>query len=260
MADRVLPGPVDSSARISEAVSVHTSKIYDSCRDKDCIEDLRVYPTLTAQTYIDSALSVRPRRAELLYVDTAVEPLYFNRGYYTIDATYYYRVNCEAYPGGGAISGLAVFTKRVILYGGEGEVKIFSSAGAPGDVLGQPRALVEAVDPIILNTKLADAGAVEKDVTPEQIPAFILAEFGEDLVFGDGQRQLLASLGQFSIIRLERDTQLLLPSYSYCFPDKECVGTAPDEDPCTLFSRIPFPVDEFYPPDLAAEEAAAADA
>jgi hypothetical protein len=35
MADRVLPGPVDSAACIREAVCVHTKKIFDSCRDKD---------------------------------------------------------------------------------------------------------------------------------------------------------------------------------------------------------------------------------
>jgi hypothetical protein len=31
-------------------------------------------------------------------------------------------------------------------------------------------------------------------------------------------------------------------------PDKECIGSN-EEDPCTLFARIHFPVDEFFPPD-----------
>lgn len=35
MADRVVPGPVESSASIREAVCITTKKIYDSCRDKD---------------------------------------------------------------------------------------------------------------------------------------------------------------------------------------------------------------------------------
>ena len=38
------------SQEITEAVCVHTRKIYDSCRDKDCAEDLRVYPTLCSVT------------------------------------------------------------------------------------------------------------------------------------------------------------------------------------------------------------------
>lgn len=47
---------------------------------------------------------------------------------------------------------------------------------------------------------------------------------------------------------LERDSQLVIPVYNYCFPENECVGTT-DDDPCTLFGRIRFPVEEFYPPD-----------
>lgn len=35
MNDRVVPGPVQDSCGIREAVCIHTKKIYDSCRDKD---------------------------------------------------------------------------------------------------------------------------------------------------------------------------------------------------------------------------------
>jgi hypothetical protein len=31
-------------------------------------------------------------------------------------------------------------------------------------------------------------------------------------------------------------------------PEKECIGPG-DDDPCSLFSRISFPVNEFFPPD-----------
>ena len=33
---------------LRQAMSIHTRKITDACRDKDCIEDLRVYLTITA--------------------------------------------------------------------------------------------------------------------------------------------------------------------------------------------------------------------
>ena len=42
MADRIVPGPVDSNDCIKEAVCINTRKILDSCRDKDCVEDVRV--------------------------------------------------------------------------------------------------------------------------------------------------------------------------------------------------------------------------
>ena len=37
------------------AMSIHTRKITDSCRDKDCIEDLRVYLTKGSQSLFESA-------------------------------------------------------------------------------------------------------------------------------------------------------------------------------------------------------------
>ena len=80
MPDRAAPVSADSAAVIREAVSVHTRKIFDSCRDKDCVDDLRVFPTLSSQAYIDNALSLRPRSAELLYIAVSVEPISFNRG------------------------------------------------------------------------------------------------------------------------------------------------------------------------------------
>ena len=127
MADRVVPGPVDSSASIREAVCIHTKKIYSGCRDKDCIEDLRVFPTVSSRAYIDAAFSIRPGSAELLYTAVNVEEITFNRGYYTVDVTYFYKVTGEAFPGNNTVTGLAVFDKRVILFGSEGNAKIFSS-------------------------------------------------------------------------------------------------------------------------------------
>ena len=66
---------------------------------------------------------------------------------------------------------------------------------------------------------------------------------------GDGHR-LYVTLGQFSMIRLERDTQLLMPVYDYCVPSKECAcgGCDCQEDPCELFRSVQFPMGEFFPP------------
>ena len=63
----------------------------------------------------------------------------------------------------------------------------------------------------------------------------------------DGRRVYL-TLGQFSIIRLERDSQLLIPAYDYCVPQKECPGCG-EEDPCAVFRRVQFPMEEFFPPN-----------
>ena len=62
-------------------------------------------------------------------------------------------------------------------------------------------------------------------------------------------RRLLVTIGQFSIVRLERDTQLLIPTFDYCVPSKTCPpsGTAGTESPCEVFSQIEFPMDAFFP-------------
>ena len=250
MADRVAPGPVENAACIKEAVCIHTRKIFDSCRDKDCVEDLRVYPTVCSQAYIDSAFSVRPRSAELLYAHVNVEEITFNRGYYTVDVTYFYKIKGETFPAGNTVTGLAIFDKRVMLFGSEGSVKTFSSEN-PCTIFApdMPVGVVESVDPICLHMKLVDADTAGlADPEDRTIPDSITGAFDEGLVFSDTQRKLYVTIGQFSIIRLERDTQLLIPAYDYCMPEKECQGSTED-DPCTMFSRIRFPVEEFFPPN-----------
>ena len=154
MPDKTMPGPVQDSACVREAVCIHTKKIYDSCKDKDCIEDLRFYPTQSAQSVIERAVSIRAGKAELLYVYIDVEPVGFNRGFFTVDVRYYYKVTAEAFVGAARpveISGLCVFDKRVILFGSEGAAKIFSSQtaldGMDEQLLRQsnlPTAVVEA--------------------------------------------------------------------------------------------------------------------
>lgn len=58
-----------------------------------------MYPTACSQARLDSALSVRPRSAELLCADVHVKEITFNKGYYTVDVTYFYRVRGETFPG-----------------------------------------------------------------------------------------------------------------------------------------------------------------
>lgn len=251
MADRIVPGPVESTARVREAVCIRTRKIFDSCKDKDCIEDLRVYPTQSSQCYIENAFSVRPKSAQLLYADVHVEAMSFHRGYYTVDVTYYYRITGETLPCNNPICGLAVFDKRVMLFGSEGCVKTFGSdsCGICTDNAA-PIGVVEAVDPLALSLKIVEADChMTTDDEQRAIPEGILRAFHEQLVLTGTAKRLYVTLGQFSIIRLERDTQLLIPAYDYCMPDKECEGCGQSDDPCTLFSRIRFPVEEFFPPD-----------
>ena len=87
-----------------------------------------------------------------------------------------------------------------------------------------------------------------KECNLVQIPNCISEVFDEELVMNDENRRLYVSLGQFSIIRLERDAQLVVPVVEYSIPTKECCDSPGcGEDPCEMFSRIPFPADQFAP-------------
>lgn len=114
-----------------EAVCVDAGRVYDSCSDKDCIEDMRVYFTERDQMVVDHAASIRARRAEVITTYIDVEALPFNRGYYSCDLTFFFEVEIEVYAGHGmpcsTVCGVGMFQKKVILYGSEGNVRVFSS-------------------------------------------------------------------------------------------------------------------------------------
>jgi hypothetical protein len=233
---------------IKEAVCLHAQKIYDACRDRDCPEDLRVYFTRSGQAVIDGAVNVKCRDAELVWCGLDVERVAYNRGFYSVDVRYYYRITADAHTGAvrpSEVCGLAVYNKSVILFGSEGNAKTFSGTGGPGYLTSLPTAVVEAVDPVCLHIKLTDK---QPDSAPfPELPEHISECFDGDLLLEGGERFVYCTLGQFSIVRLERGTQLVMPAYDFCMPEKECVGSS-DDNPCDLFRSIKFPVDEFFPP------------
>lgn len=253
MPEKVSPGPLRGNPPPREAVCIHTRKVYDSCREKECLKDIRVYLTASSQAILENTINVKPKAAELLWTYIDVEPITYNRGFFTVDVRYFYKVTLDAFCGVGrpkTICGLAVYDKRTVLFGSEGSARIFSSdfvAGAQDiqnlERTNLPVAVVEVVDPVVLGSKVLDTCC---DNTVTDVPADICGCFDDDLVIANEGRQLYVTLGQFSIIKLERDIQLLMPAYDFCMPDKECAGNP--EDPCALFQNFQFPVDEFFPP------------
>ena len=245
-----------SAEDLNEAQAIHTQKITDSCRDKDCIEDLRVYLTRESQTVLDGAACAKVRCADLLCANVDVESVAFDSNRYCVDVTFYYRVLADAMVSGckpTALSGLAVFSKRVVLCGEDSKVHVFTSGGNGPSCCGKtkPTAVVEVLDPMVLASKVRDICECGcKESATAQIPCAISDLFDGDLVLAGESRRLLVTLGQFSLIRLERDAQLVVPVLRYSLPCKECCeGSGCAEDPCEMFSRIPFPAESFNPTD-----------
>ena len=244
---------------LQQAMSIHTRKITDSCRDKDCIEDLRVYLTKGSQALLDGCTGARVRCAELLHTDIDVEPVAFDRNHYCIDVTFYYRILADATIGTtrpAALYGLAVFTKRAVLCGEDGRAHIYRSDTRLGAADGctrlhanRPTAVVEVLDPMVLSSKVKEVCDCKcKEECALQLPEAIVGMFDDELVLSGERRRLYVTLGQFSIIRLERDAQLIVPVLDYAIPTKECCETPGcAEDPCEMFSRIPFPATQFAP-------------
>lgn len=242
--------PCDA-AQLRNALSIHTRKITDSCRDKDCVEDIRVYLTKGSQAILDTASSAKVRCADILSTYVDVEPVAFDRNHYCVDVTFYYRVLADAIIGSNrpaALYGVAAFSKRVVLCGEESQAHIYTSDGLDGEsgcAGSLPVAVVEVLDPIVLSSRIKEVCDCQRQENAH-IPTKVSRMFDDELVLSGDRRRLYVTLGQFSIIRLERDIQLVVPVLGYSIPTKECCeSTGCVENPCELFSRIPFPANQF---------------
>ena len=249
----------DSCSR-KENVCVNVDRVYDCCKDRDCMVDLRVYVNNSAQELLNRAINVKPVSADLLWTYIDVEALPFNRGFYTVDVKFFFKTYFDLFTGVGRptrIEGLATFDKRIILFGSEGGANIYSSLYAPTahDVemlmrTNLPKATVEVVQPIMLSAKLVDVcdrkfGCGHVDLT--SVPEAICKCFDGCLCEPEEGKNLYTTLGLFSIVRLLREVQLLIPSYDFCVPQRECSSPS-EEDPCAFFYKMEFPQDEFFPP------------
>ena len=114
-----------------EPVCIDAQRVYDSCSDKDCLKDLRVYFSDYNQELIDNAVNVRIKDADVITVYVDTEPVPFHRGFYSIDITIFFNVCLDVFmtPGSSpqTVTGMSVYSKKAILYGSEGSVRTFSS-------------------------------------------------------------------------------------------------------------------------------------
>lgn len=247
-----------------EAVCIDAYRVYDSCGDKDCLEDLPVYFTEAGQHMIDKAVNVRIRDADVLTVYIDLEPVPFHKGFYSVDMTFFFDVALDVFLAPAAmpvtVCGLSVFNKKVILYGSEGNVKIYTSDFTLDDpdiqnapVRNLPKASVQVATPIGLSARLCER---REPCTPScRIPECICKRFGGAFPCNTAEKSVLVSIGIFTIVQIERNVQMLVPTYDFCIPEKECVASS--DDPCEMFSRIEFPTNEFFPPrvtDLNADD------
>ena len=130
-------GGFKAPGSFKEAVCIDGGRVYDSCCDRDCLEDLRCFFTPKGQEIIQQALNVRIRSAEIINVFVDVEPVHFNRGYYACDLTFFFLVKFDVFCSPRSkpvpVRGVCFFDKKAILYGSEGNVRVFSNEFSKDD-------------------------------------------------------------------------------------------------------------------------------
>ena len=249
-----------------DMVCVDTCRVLDSCRDKDCFEDVRVFLTCPGAEMLNRAGAVRAKAAKVVWACVDMDSVPFNRGFYQLLIRIWCRIGLEMCLGQGntqETEGIAVVEKKVVLYGGEGNISVFRSelsdtgfcscGGKPtvgGNTL--PQAVFEVADPIVLDTRVnecACSGCASADDVPERVTAYLSAPLA------DCPSRVTVSLGFFSVVRIERPAQYLISAVEYSVPEKQCAAP-PVEDACSLFRQMAFPTAEFsssgapapYPP------------
>lgn len=80
MADNRACSPCGNAGR--ETVCIDCNRILDSCKDKDCFSDVRVYLTEFGQELIDKCAAIRVKCTKIVGVNIDTEPVQFNRGFY----------------------------------------------------------------------------------------------------------------------------------------------------------------------------------
>ncbi len=251
-----------------ETVCIDTYRVLDSCRDKDCFEDVRVYLNSFGQELINRSQNVRTKTAETVAATLDVSAVPFNRGFYQINIRIFVKVTVEICCNGmpQEVTGIAVVEKHVILFASEGNVSIFKSDPFDDNHCRRPNlsgnrvntnmpvAVLETVDPIVLGAKIVEPhNCCSCCCAPDEIPEHVLCDMGGGIADDDGDRILVVSLGFFSVVRIERPAQYLINATEYTVPDKECVSPEND-DPCALFRTMSFPVNEFYPPSFIPQD------
>ena len=250
-----------SNPHQKENICIDTYRVLDSCRDKDCYENVKVYLTDFGEEIIERTSTIRAKCAKILssYIDVVDVP--FNRGFYQLNIKIYTKITFEACICPGNVQefdGIAVVEKKVILFGSEGNVNVFKSELNGSGFCDEhscnstqtnnlPIAVLETVDPIVLNVKVIEPQhhKICCCCCVDDIPDHLKCKLNGRLCDRD-DKALVVSLGFFSVVKIERPAQLLVNAIEYNIPDKECV-TACENDPCTLFRTMSFPVGEFSP-------------
>lgn len=233
--------------------SIIALKIYDSCRQQDCLDDRdlgaarsAICQSLDGTYYEEGDIIHAPRRASTVDIeDFRTQKIIiahkrhntFKRGFWDVTLKYVFEYNLVFRDTDGANMGCLVarstFEKRVTLFGSIGSEIVIAT-----DLLNETdNSPVLSHDPFVL---------VEAKAVP-------LAAKIRECGGHHGANEISVTIGLFTIIKLYRIVTLSVESRGFDIP-RHCDEHCP-VNPCDHFDRQPFPMDVFAPPQRKEFEA-----
>jgi len=226
-------------------------KIYDSCRNKNCLSPSELGPALSLGGEPlhppENAQSVSIEDLHICRINIlSKSPSPFRKGYWDLEIQYDFDYHLRYIGRGGVEIGTAhatnSFTQRCSLFGSVGsEIAIATDLFAGGDSTlgGEPFALVEA-------RAIGLSAELRREHCHRKHHGHHGSEYGEGPEHGHRHRHVFATIGLFSMIKLYRLVSLLVESRGFVIPDP-CRNIMPP-NPCDFFEELDFPMDTFSPP------------
>ena len=238
---------LNQNRAFKEAVCIDAMRVFDSCSSQDCLEALELTFDTTSQTTINGAQYIKCKCIEITGCSFVIDHVPFNRGFYTVDVTYNFRAEIEAYSSVSEppviVYGTCTASKRVILFGSDGSTQRFMSNSTALPALPAPTtgcaACCDNGTLPVAGVSIAPPMCLDADLT----------------ITGEGETQtgtVTVTVGIFAIIQLMRPVPILIPAYDYGVPEADCPTES--DTPCELFAKIQFPTSEFFPQGLDTEQ------
>ena len=228
-------------------------KVYDSCRNQDCLTHDDIGPARAAESVCvrerqlnegdvihppdnAAAVTIDRLRVKKIYIGEK-EPNPFKHGYWDIDLKYVFEYRLVFREADGCVIGSvkanSIYNRRLTLFGSVGED------------------LVVATDLFSDNNDCATMDA-EPFIMTEAKAVALMAKIhnrrhrADEADRHSDDKEVHVTIGLFTIIKLFRIVSLTVQSHGFCIPP-ECEEISPPS-PCEFFERLDFPIDIFTPP------------
>ena len=252
-----IAGTNNDNRRIKEECII-AFKVYDSCRQQDCLTANEIGPARAAKNTVIGNETIQEgeiidppsnaaavtidnlRVKKVIIVDKSPNP--FKNGFWDIDLkdVFQYRLTfreADGTPINSPVCANSIFNKKVTLFGSVGSDLVIST-----DLFrcNTNDSTTLRAEPFIFVEAKAVALAAELKLQRRQSPVGSLPP---------DPNRVNVTIGLFSIIKLYRLVNLNVQSRGFCIP-KECENVSP-LSPCDFFESLDFPMDVFAPPQKA---------